>query len=87
LGGQVKFLVVKFNQWVFKKKNCIVGTKKEITKKYFFNEIKNFFLKLGNNTTWLMLRHNLGVTCHALGLGLGAMWINLSATWLSVHAM
>jgi hypothetical protein len=43
--------------------------------------------KLGNNTTWLMLRHNLGVTWHALGLGLSAMWIDLNATWPSLHAM
>ncbi len=48
---------------------------------------RKFQKKLGNNTTWFMLKHNSGVTWHALGPGLGAMWINLNATWLSLRAM
>lgn len=48
---------------------------------------RKFQRKLGNNTTWFMFRHNLGITRHALGPGLGAMWINLDATWPRLHAM
>lgn len=48
---------------------------------------RKFQRKLGNNTTWFMFMHNLGITRHALGPGLGAMWINLDATWPRLHAM